>query len=282
MGEVTGIAWCHHTFNYVWGCSEITEECDNCYAREQAKRFGFPDLWSGQYRTLTDVYWKEPLRWNRAAELAGERRRVFTSSMADVFDMEAPEDQRARLFDLILHTTHLDWLILTKRPGQARSFLKRLWGDQPWKNVWLGVSAGLQKNANAFIPILLDTSAAVHFVSYEPALEFVDFTHIKCPGVGFMNALTGRYDESDACANGLDWVIPGGESGSKARPCDPIWLGRVVKQCQEANVKCFVKQMGTAWAKAHYRANEHFYRQDTHGTVMAEWPEDLRLQEFPR
>lgn len=272
MGEFTGISWCDHTFNYVWGCSEITEECNFCYAREQAKRFGFPDLWSGAYRIMSDNYWNDPLRWARKAHEAGKRHRVFTSSMADVFDMDAPEDQRVRLFDLILHTPDLDWLILTKRPGQARSFLRRLWGNSPWANVWLGVSAGLQKNADAFVPILLTIPAAIHFVSYEPALEFVDFKPW----------LPGPHPHMNGWRDGLNWVIPGGESGRNARPCDPAWLERVVMQCRETNVKCFVKQMGTVWAKEHYRANEHFYLKDTHGTIKEEWSKVLRVQEFPR
>lgn len=82
MGEFTGISWCDHTFNYVWGCSEITAECDECYAREWAIRMGFPYAWKGEYRLLSDSYWNEPLKWNRKAIAADVRRRVFTSSMA--------------------------------------------------------------------------------------------------------------------------------------------------------------------------------------------------------
>ena len=126
MGRETKIEWCDHTFNPWRGCSEESEGCRNCYARQWARRnpgqFG---VWGENgYRAfgLTKA-WKEPLRWNRQAEKDGVRRRVFCGSMMDLFERlprEHPQalelvEARVRLFNLAQDCSHLDWLFLTKR-----------------------------------------------------------------------------------------------------------------------------------------------------------------------
>jgi len=154
---------------------------------------------------------------------------------------------RRDLFTLIARTPHLDWLILTKRPGNAKAFFDKLsfdargdcipfartdvpptWNESPLGNVWLGVSAENQKTADERIPILLKTPAAIRFVSYEPALEPIDFALNK-----------GQPRER------LNWIIVGGESGKGARPFKIVWAEQTVKQCREAGVACFVKQIGS-------------------------------------
>lgn len=144
MGENSKIEWTHHTFNTWWGCVKVSPACDNCYAESLSKRFG--DHWGpkAEYRTFSDKHWNEPLRWNRAAEKAGERHRVFCASMADVFDNRAPEGARERLWALIRQTPHLDWLLLTKRPQNIAEMLPEDWGDG-YPNVWLGVTVENQR-----------------------------------------------------------------------------------------------------------------------------------------
>lgn len=87
MGEVTGIAWCHHTFNAWFGCVKVSVLCDNCYAEKQDKRFG-PSHWGtdARRRFMSNAYWEQVWKWHRAAQEAGERRRVFAFSMGDVFE----------------------------------------------------------------------------------------------------------------------------------------------------------------------------------------------------
>ena len=118
MGKLSKIQWCHHTFNPWWGCVNISPACDHCYAEAWAKRCG-KQVWGKEAprRFFGDRHWNEPLKWDRAAEKAGERHRVFCASMADVFeDRRDLDEPRARLYGLIEQTPNLDWMLLTKRP----------------------------------------------------------------------------------------------------------------------------------------------------------------------
>src|SRR5581483_4117136 len=161
------ISWTHHTFNPWWGCTEISPACDNCYAREWAKRFDVKWGTGQPRRPASERTWAEPLRWNRAAERAGERRRVFCASMADVFDNEAPDDLRERLWALIRATPHLDWLLLTKRIGNALKMLPADWWFN-YPNIWIGATVATQEEADRDVCKLIQTLARVCFLSIEP------------------------------------------------------------------------------------------------------------------
>ncbi len=138
MGKDTAISWCHHTFNPWHGCEKVSPGCANCYAEAFSKRIG-RDIWGRgkPRRFFGDKHWAEPRKWNEDAMRAGERRRVFCASMADVFEADGSlVAHRERLWLLIESTPHLDWLLLTKRPENAA-------GMAPWRgrwpaNVWLG------------------------------------------------------------------------------------------------------------------------------------------------
>ena len=187
----------------------------------------------------------------------------------------------------------------------------------PLPNVWLGVSTENQETANERIPLLLQTPAAVRFVSAEPLLGPIDFTHLDADAAGSrefcqINALTGRQtDMGRPCADlpsRLDWIIVGGESGPGARGCHVSWIRSIVNQCREAKVACFVKQLGAKplnWCRGileadyapgdlepdHcdlYEASESghcpgrcVFLEDRKGGDPDEWPEDLRVREWP-
>jgi protein gp37 len=174
--------------------------------------------------------------------------------------------------------------------------------DGPWPlpNVHLGVSVEDQVSADARIPLLLDTPAAVRFVSYEPALAAVDFTQIvggvfpwHPPGPSVccrLDALTGQEYHSaygvwhggHKAAPGLNWVIVGGESGPGARPCDVQWIRATVQQCREAGTRVWVKQLGSAWARDEVPDSKWLrgrIKVDRKGADPNEWPADLRVQE---
>jgi len=225
MGENSKIEWCHHTFNIVWGCVKVDQECAHCYAEAWAKRTGhdvFGPAKTTERRVMSDAYWKQPHAWNRAAERSGQRARVFCSSMADVFeDHPTNAEQRPRLWDTITATPWLDWLLLTKRPENIRAMLPYDWA--PYPNVWLGTSVGYQESALKRVPHLFGLPAVVRFLSCEPLLGPLD--------LGF----AGAY---------IDWVICGGESGPGARPMHPDWARSLRDQCAFAGVRFFFKQWG--------------------------------------
>jgi len=301
MGESTKIGWCHHTFNPWWGCTKVSPGCTNCYADSFSRRLGhgksLPTIWGAkaERKLFAPKHWAEPLTWNRRAKEDGVRRRVFCASMADVFE-DRPDlvDERARLFRLIEATTRLDWLLLTKRPENVQRLAAECTWFNTWpENVWLGVTAEDQKHANERIPLLLGVRGPeIRFVSYEPALEAVDFApYLEEQGYE-SNGPAGWVQTAPA----VDWVIVGGESGPGARSFDVRWAERVVEQCAAARVACFVKQLGSRPVldiepTGNFRTHEGRRQLEMRATSLrlqhrkgedpAEWPPELRVREFP-
>lgn len=242
MAEHTAIEWCDHTFNPWEGCQKVGPGCDNCYAEARDQRFTGGRHWgSGAPRRRTSPSnWHQPVRWNLRAATEGRRARVFCASLADVFDNAVPPEWREDLFRLIASTPHLDWLLLTKRPGNVAAMLPFGWGAG-WHNVWLGCTVVNQAEADRDIPKLLSIPAAVRFLSMEPLLGPVDLTAIpRTRAEGFMRPLDGRF-------NRIHWAIVGGESGQNARPMHPDWARSIRDQCQAAGVPFLFKQWGE-WA----------------------------------
>lgn len=298
MGENSGIQWTTHTFNPWVGCQRVSPGCENCYAEAYDKRVGGAKV--GEEKKLrwgptaprvrtSPANWRKPLAWDAAAKAAGERHRVFCASLADVFE-DRPElgPWRRDLFDLIKATSNLDWLLLTKRPENFNEFLPwRRYLGKPWPNVWLGVTVEDQQRANERIPHLVaQRETTVRFLSMEPLLEAVDL---------------GPWLDEDQ--NGfvcdIDWVIVGGESGGKARPFALNWAESIVNQCRDAgrgDPRPFVKQLGSnpvviTGATGNFRTHEGRRQveltgvtvplRDHHGGDPLEWPESLRVREFP-
>ena len=321
MGSRTGIEWCHHTFNPWRGCTKVSAGCANCYAETLSRRNpAVLGKWGpkGTRVAAAESYWRLPLAWNRAAAEAGERRRVFCASLADVFE-DRPELRlaRARLFNLIASTPELDWLLLTKRPENIIALwpgttvenppMAEVDGHRVFANLWLGVSVEDQATADARIPVLLETPAARRFVSAEPLVGPVSLRilpgrrRVWCPGCGGERWI--GLGPCGACSarppHGLDWIIVGGESGPKARACDVQWIRSLVTEGRIARVPVFVKQRGALWyderagesirgacvvAGAHLMEGTwRFVRQRSEaGKDPAEWPADLRVREFSR
>lgn len=247
MGETTGISWTDHTFNPWWGCAKVSEGCKHCYAEAFDKRVGGAHWGPGQpRRTFGDAHWTEPLKWDRTAERRGQAALVFCASMADVFDDEGPSQERQRLWGLIAQTNWLDWLLLTKRPANARKYLpwtQRTAPLQPWRNVWIGTSVEDRKSGVPRISILREVQATKRFLSCEPLLEDLGTLDLE----------------------GIHWVILGGESGPHRRPLRIEWLESIVEQCRAQGVAVFVKQ-------------DAGQRPGQRGRI----PDSLWLKEFPR
>ena len=286
MAENSKIEWTHHTFNPWIGCQKVGPGCDHCYAeawdarglQQRESRWG-----PHADRTRTSAgNWSKPRAWNKAAAGLAERPRVFCASLADVMDSHhsIPPEWRADLWALIRATPNLDWLLLTKRPGNIAKMLPPDWGAG-YPNVWLGCTVVNQDEADRDIPKLLAVPARVRFLSMEPLLGPVDLTELKNPAVTIgehiYSALDCDVDPEDDEWHGakIHLVIVGGESGPGARAMHPDWARSLRDQCQAAGAAFFFKQWGewghalhmpgvegvsAATAKTGHWAHPHRYR----------------------
>jgi protein gp37 len=306
-----GIAWTDQTWNPIRGCSRVSEGCRNCYAEGVAARFSGPGLpfeglarrtakglpqWTGKVRMVPERM-ADPLRWKRP-------RRVFVNSVSDLFHEGLSNEQIAAIFGVMAAALQHTFQVLTKRPRRMWQWFRWieslpehpslecaafLLGTEPemdgpihckfgpnpdaaWPlpNVWLGVSVEDQKRAEERIPYLLDTPAAVRWVSAEPLLERVElFAFLDSDLRNRSLAALGSRPMP-----GIDWVVVGGESGNGARLFDPNWAYAMIDACRSARTPIFVKQMGANAYDLPLKSKK--------GGDPAEWPEDLRVQQFPR
>ena len=242
------IEWTDETWNPVVGCSKVSEGCRNCYAERMAKRLKamgheqYQDVvdkrgWTGKV-SLVESALDKPLKWRKP-------RTVFVCSMSDLFHYTVPDDYIFAVFMAMAKTRgkgHI-FQVLTKRPKRMRdliygwilsrvTFHEGCTGRLP-SFIWLGVSVEDQATADYRIPLLLETPAAVRFVSYEPALGPVKF-------VGFGSPTWGKFPPS----HWLNWIICGGESGPGARMINPDWARSARDQCVDAGVPFFFKNWG--------------------------------------
>lgn len=243
MSDKTSIEWTDSSWNPVTGCDEVSPGCDHCYAKTFAERWrGTPGhhFERGFDVVLRPERLDQPLRWRKP-------RRIFVNSMSDLFHKDVPDEYIARVFAVMACAPRHTFQVLTKRHGRMRSLLTspdfrslvdlELGGDgahriEDWQwplpNVWLGVSVENQQWANIRIPALLDTPAAVRFLSCEPLLGPVSL---------FANT---RIDTGTL----VDWVIVGGESGPGARPMHPAWARGLRNECVEHDIPFLFKQRG--------------------------------------
>lgn len=221
MAKNSAIEWTSHSWSPWVGCTAISPACDNCYAKSWAKRAGEPELWSGKLRRTSEDYWKQPAKWNRTARIAARRERVFPS-LCDPFDNQADRQWRADFFGLIEDTESLIWLLLTKRPQNILQMTPPKWDCGLPPNVWIGVTAENQTEADRRREYLRAVPAATKFVSYEPALGPIDWR-----GWEF-----------------VDQIIFGGESGPNARPAHPQWARDTRDFCAANGIAYFHKQWG--------------------------------------
>ena len=289
MSYKTHIQWADSTWNVVTGCNKVSLGCVNCYAERHWARLSGNKATKYHGRKFFNVRChpeelRTPLRWKNP-------RRIIVPSMGDLFDPDVPFDFIASVFGVMAAASHHVFQVLTKRPMQLHAWMNwisdarrivphhpgsdtarlyAIWqawkagidfdshtilpalrgdwvphayGPWPLPNVWFGVSCEDQATADERIPILIDTPAAHRFVSAEPLLEEIDLR-----------------------SHGLDWVIVGGESGPKARPCELAWIRSIVEHCEDAGIPVFVKQV---------------HLNGKLSTNPDEWPEDVRVTENP-
>ena len=270
MSADTKIEWTDRTWNPVTGCTKVSPGCDHCYAETIAERFrGGPAFPNGFDMQLREHKLSEPLRWRKPSK-------VFVNSMSDLFHDSVPADYIIDVFAVMAKAQQHTFQVLTKRHARMRSllsdsgFAREMWDrlgiveypevpDEVWPlpNVWLGVSTEDQKWADIRIPALLDTPAAVRFISAEPLIGPIT---LSADAIGRYYGGDPREDE-----RGLDWVIVGGESGRGARPMHPDWARSLRDQCTSAGVPFLFKQWGGRTPKANGR--------DLDGRTWDEYPD---------
>lgn len=331
------------TWEPVLGCSSVSSGCTNCYAERLTWRLANNPVCGKRYRGLVEMhygrpYWtgevrcdasvlEQPLHWRKPT-------RIFVCSRSDLFHPKVPFSFIAEVFNVMFgeassspqpkHT----YLVLTKRAARMREFFD--WcsrgGDGTelammlqatleaygyFPRVWLGVTVENQA-ATKRLDDLVATPAAMHFVSYELAVEAVDFRPylgLRCEGCGAYGRTVewcrigtgydnGHVDGDMPCGPMtketpcVDWVIAGGESGPHSRPCDVAWIRSVVKQCQAAETPVFVKQLGSNSVSSSDDDRRHcgdmtlpdgfrMIFRDRKGADPREWPEDLRIRQYP-
>ncbi|TXS42085.1 DUF5131 family protein [Streptomyces sp. t39] len=289
MGDTTTIEWTDRTWNPVTGCTKISAGCDNCYAETIAERFrghaAFPHGFDIQIRA--DKV-NDPLTWRKPA-------RVFVNSMSDLFHADIDQAWIADIVAVMAAARRHSFQLLTKRHARLRSLFndagfienvrhravgKGLPAEQwqwPLPNLWLGVSVENQQWADIRIPALIDTPAAVRFLSCEPLLGPIwidDYLWQPCtcchgePHDEACNTCADTHCE-DGHIRQLDWVIVGGESGRKARPMNPQWVTSLRDQCTQTHVPFFFKQWGE-----YVPTGYHVIGDTTKGTLLIGDPVD--------
>lgn len=333
----SAIEWTDRSdWNPIRGCSRVSSGCASCYAERIASRFSGPGAafegfakdgrWTGRVELQPDRLLL-PLSWRKPA-------RVFVNSASDLFHEKLSDEEIAAVFGVMAAAPRHTFQVLTRRPERAAKWFEwrlgqrapkvnvrslvhgaagmadalglngdrivedaeayLLGGEWPLPNVWLGVSVEDQTTADERIPHLLACPAAVRWISAEPLIgpvklpQFLGIKPSECEDVGV----------------GLDWVVCGGESGPGARPFDLSWARAIVRQCREADVAAFVKQVGSlavdglredaigahptaddapstarAWERGDF--GPRFRTKSPKGGDPSEWPADLRVQAFP-
>ncbi|MGB7985081.1 MAG: DUF5131 family protein [Terracidiphilus sp.] len=267
-------------------CEHVSAGCEHCYAEANNHRClpangtGLP--YDRRSRDLVEAFVDEkvllaPLKWGPChwydqddGEVTGDRPRlIFVENQSDIFGDWVTDEMRDRVCAVGIVSGHI-LQFLTKRPEEMLRYFsdpetsnrimeeieENLTDDfafkWPYPNFWLGVSVENQAAADARIPILLRTPAAVRFISAEPLLSPVNLNQLgpgPWPLWGPLSGYCPRHYPRKRCKcdkqiPSIDWVICGGESGPNARPMHPFWVWSLQKQCRSAEVPFFFKQWG--------------------------------------
>lgn len=311
----TKIQWTDETINPIVGCSKISAGCENCYAATAAKsarlqqfeQYKLVGNWDGTVQFVESQLLK-PLSWKQP-------KMIFLFSMADPFHVNVPDEWIHRVMAMILLCPQHTFQILTKRSERMMNYFNQpnLW--EVWtiiaenllqiaepkfrgtvnlnrhfsnrnmpKNLWLGVSVENQKAADSRIKHLRHTNATVRFLSCEPLLEPI--TLFDVDGTVSQSFIEFWPREMQYPADVIDWVIVGGESGAKARPCHLDWIRSIVKQCQSAEIPVFVKQLGSnaidsvPYIDGVALAHHQIKTSDRKGSDISQFA-DINFRQFP-
>lgn len=229
MAETTNIGWCDATFNPWIGCTEVSDACGQCYAREWAARYYPAAKWGDEYPRVrtSDNLWKMPRKLNATAAKENTRPFLFCASLADIGDKQAPKEWFLDVMHLAHETPHVVWLFLTKRlPMLQKRWREAAIGWPP--NAAIGATfanqAEYDRDAERLRAAGAEFGALFTFSSIEPQLGFIKPDH-----------------------NAPDWIIVGGMSGPQWRahelPAD--WV-RPMRDFAQATGRAFYMKQWSA------------------------------------
>lgn len=246
MAEISKIQWTDATWNIARGCTKVDEDCKFCYMYREGERYKY----DAKKVIRTKSVFNLPLKLK-------EPSKIFTSSLTDVFHEDC-DSFREEMWEIIRKCPHHTYQILTKRPERIKEHLPADWGNG-WDNVWLGTSVGSQNGINRIYK-LLEIPTKIRFVSFEPLHERIDMN------IDILDLIN------------INWAIIGGESGNETgkyryRPCKIEWIESLMADLTPTT-SIFVKQLGTHLSK-------ELGLKDRHGGDINEWPQNLKVRQFP-
>ncbi len=242
------IEWTEQTWNPSAGCTKISAGCKNCYAEIMANRLqamnveGYENGF--QFNTVPSRL-NEPLKKKKPTIF-------FVNSMSDIFHEQMPNEYLDKIFNVIKNTPQHTYQVLTKRAERMFEYLSKR--EIP-KNIWLGVTVENKKDGLPRIDKLRKLNATVLFLSIEPLLEDLEKINLE----------------------NIDWVIVGGESGTRARPMDENWVLNIKNQCEDNDIAFFFKQWGT-WGADKVKRNKKENGKILIGKIWHEYPEIIEQQ----
>lgn len=246
MADKTKIEWCDTTWSPVTGCTPISDGCKNCYAKRMAHRLSNNEKVHNRerYNDFLVNYWPErmryPAHWTKP-------RKIFVCSMGDLFHTNVRHDWIRKIISRTVRDPQHIYIFLTKRPERMKHIMIGF-EDVIQNNIWCGITCENQQTADERMPVLLETPAAVRFVSVEPMLDKIDLSGLP----GFLDFSCTTEPKH------IDWVICGAETGPNKRPMENEWARHLRDQCKSADVPFFFKK------------------------ATGETPDDLKIYEFPK
>lgn len=264
MGQESSIQWTDATWNIARGCTKVDEDCKFCYMYRESLN---DTRYNPKVVTRTKTVFNLPLKLK-------EPSKIFTSSLTDFFHEDC-DSFRQDAWDIIKRCPQHTFQILTKRPERIDICLPNGYENtyvDMFDNVWFGTSVGHNEGKKRIYELLNIIKKGITFLSAEPLHGPLDLSDVL-RGDKWLNSEYAMWQS-------LQWVIVGGESGNengkyKYRECKIEWIESIIDQCKSVGVPVFIKQLGTHLSK-------QMKLKHRHGGDINEWPEHLRIREFPR
>ena len=246
--------WWDFGWQLVEGCTPISAGCEQCWSLAKEKRF----------RKETGIVCHS----ERLERPLKRRKPASYAIWNDLFHEEVPFDFIRSVFETVANAGQHAYQFLTKRADRMKEFFQSCedWDSSEWPNVHIGVTCENQEMADKRIPILLQIPVAVRFISIEPCLGNIDIEK-------YLDLSSAIQQKNTQQQRSISWCVVGSESGTKRRPCKIEWIRSIVEQCKAGDVPVFVKQIELLRPIPWSSKVSH---------NMSEWPEDLRLREYPK